>query len=202
MNSRDSILRDLKNKSRPSTDLPLPRVNAIQYANPEEQFTRSLAGVGGKCLPLSSLKNLSAALQQEEFFPTAQRICSTLPDGVHGNISLESFSDPHDLENIDVGIVAAQFGVAENGAVWLTDAHLKHRAILFIVQHLVILVPRNQIVNTMQDAYERISFEGLGFGVFLSGPSKTADIEQSLVIGAHGPRSMTLYLVDDAQGLA
>jgi L-lactate dehydrogenase complex protein LldG len=72
---------------------------------------------------------------------------------------------------------------------------MKHRAILFITQHLVLVVPRDQVIDNMHQAYERLSFADPGFGVFLSGPSKTADIEQSLVIGAHGPRSLTVFLV-------
>ena len=100
---------------------------------------------------------------------------------------MEQVADPHELEDVDVAIVRGDFAVAENGAVWLTDAELKHRAILFITQHLVLVVPRDQIVDNMHQAYERLRFDGRGYGLFLSGPSKTADIEQSLVIGAHGP---------------
>ena len=196
MSSRDHILGRLRGTSRPEVPLPDPRVQAIQYPDPVEQFSQSLAGVGGKCVPLRSLADLPSALAQEPFFTTAKKICSCLPNGELGNVSLDDIADPHDLEDIDVAIVPAEFAVAENGAVWLTDQNLKHRVILFINQHLVMVVPRREIVHTMQEAYQRISFEGPGFSLFLSGPSKTADIEQSLVIGAHGPRSLTLYLVD------
>ncbi|HEX4149284.1 MAG TPA: LUD domain-containing protein, partial [Pirellulales bacterium] len=78
----------------------------------------------------------------------------------------------------------------------VTGDGLKHRALYFIVQHLTIVLPADQLVDNMHQAYARLSFPGVGFGMFLSGPSKTADIEQSLVIGAHGPRSMNVFLVD------
>ncbi len=89
-----------------------------------------------------------------------------------------------------------EFGVAENGAIWVTDADVKHRAIYFIVQHLALILPTDQIVHNMHQAYERATVGSSSLGVFISGPSKTADIEQSLVIGAHGPRSLTVFCVD------
>ncbi len=201
MTSRQQILEKLRKTPRQSLPLPEPKVNAIRYSDLADQFSQSLASVGGKCVNLGSLADLPNALAQESFFSSARRICSSLPNPDLGNVNLDEIADPHTLEDIDVAIVPAQFGVAENGAVWLTDERLKHRAILFINQHLVILLPRSELVSTMQEGYDRLSFQSPGFGLFLSGPSKTADIEQSLVIGAHGPRSMTLYLLDDPTGL-
>jgi len=52
----------------------------------------------------------------------------------------------------------------------------------------------------MHHAYDRIGDADYGFGLFLAGPSKTADIEQSLVLGAHGSRSMTVFLVEEFKG--
>ena len=96
-----------------------------------------------------------------------------------------------------MALVPGHFGVAENGAIWITDEETPHRVIYFIAQHLVIAVPGDQIVSNMHEAYQRLDFPTSGFGTFISGPSKTADIEQSLVIGAHGPRSLTAYLLSN-----
>jgi L-lactate dehydrogenase complex protein LldG len=101
---------------------------------------------------------------------------------------------PASLSDVEVGIIEAKMGVAENGAVWVTEEELKVRALPFICEHLVALVKEEDIVSNMHEAYERIREGDYGFGVFIAGPSKTADIEQSLVLGAHGPKTMTVLI--------
>jgi L-lactate dehydrogenase complex protein LldG len=96
------------------------------------------------------------------------------------------------LADVEVLEIDGEFGVAENGAIWLTEEAMPHRVAPFICQHLVINV--SEIVTTMHAAYERLGGVNSGFGLFLAGPSKTADIEQSLVIGAHGARSLTVVI--------
>ena len=94
-----------------------------------------------------------------------------------------------------MAVVRGDFGVAENGAVWITD-YGKHRALLFIAEALVILLSRNCIADNMHQAYSRAELNReRDFGTFISGPSKTADIEQALVFGAHGARSVTVILI-------
>ena len=135
-------------------------------------------------------------LAQLPVYVEAKRTC-VLVEGVgEGNVDLAGVDDPHDLADVDLTILRTEFGVAENGAVWLDDSSLTHRALLFLTRHLVLVLATNQIVHNMHQAYERLAFSEPRFGMFLSGPSKTADIEQSLVIGAHGARSVTVFLVD------
>ena len=67
---------------------------------------------------------------------------------------------------------------------------------LFVIpEHIAVVVQATSLVHDMHQAYEAIS-HGPGFALFLSGPSKTADIEQALVIGAHGARSCTVLLAE------
>ena len=80
------------------------------------------------------------------------------------------------------------------GAVWI-EQDVKQRAIYFIAEKLVILLNKNKIVNNMHEAYKLIDTGEYGFGTFISGPSKTADIEQALVMGAHGARDVMVVLI-------
>ncbi len=104
---------------------------------------------------------------------------------------------PHSLEDVQAAIIPAHFGVAENGAVWITEDLVKYRVLPFIAQQLIVIVKRGHIVANMHQAYEKIANTSYDFAAFIAGPSKTADIEQSLVLGAHGPKAMMLFVVDE-----
>ena len=99
------------------------------------------------------------------------------------------------LGTIETAILEGQFGVAENGAIWLDESNFPNRLIPFIAQKLIIKIIKRNIVSNMHDAYQKINLQNKGFGVFISGPSKTADIEQCLVYGAHGAIELTVAIV-------
>lgn len=100
-----------------------------------------------------------------------------------------------ELKGLDTCYIRAQLGVAENGAMWISEEQISNRLLPFICQHLVIVLDPADIVDNMHKAYQQINTENNGFGVFIAGPSKTADIEQNLVIGAHGARSLRVYVI-------
>jgi L-lactate dehydrogenase complex protein LldG len=112
-----------------------------------------------------------------------------------GTVGLEQVADPHDLADLDLVIDWGRLGVAENGAIWVDDVGVRQRVVHFITQHLLILLATADIVHHMHHAYERLSDHRPSFGMFLAGPSKTADIEQSLVLGAHGSRTLHVVVV-------
>jgi len=176
---------------------PLPEViegNWIKFGDPFVQFAEAIKFVGGVCTTLNSIKELPAKLAEFDQFRAAKRVFSAIPEVV-GNVDLTQTADAHDLDNLDFVVYPGEFAVAENGAIWLTDRNLKHRVIFFITQFLVLVIRRSDMVHTMHEAYARAQPPRPGFGLFLSGPSKTADIEQSLVIGAHGCRELQVYIL-------
>ncbi len=195
MSSRNQMLATLRRSSPPLSPLPEPPAGIV-CSDPESQFAGTFTSVGGKFLRVQSSAEANAELAKSEAYANAEGIVS-LVDGVgRSTVEVASLGRPHELEGLDVAILPGDFGVAENGAVWIPGRALgPQRAIFVIAQHLVLVVPAGQLVDTMHQAYDRLRIERPGFGVFISGPSKTADIEQSLVMGAQGPRSCTLFLL-------
>lgn len=194
MSSKAHILASIRREKLPPRELPALDCPWIEYPDREAQFRAVLETIGGRVIVASDLAAVQRDLDQHDLYTSAREICSLVP-GIGANIDLAALDDPHQTETIDFAVLPAEFAVAENGAVWVADAQVKHRALFFICQHLAFVVPRDKILNNLHEAYQRLSFAQAGFGAFISGPSKTADIEQSLVIGAHGPRSTTVYLL-------
>jgi L-lactate dehydrogenase complex protein LldG len=193
MNSREKILATIKNNQPSLKELPqLPGDQAIQYEDKYAQFVTVLKAIGGTAVEITSTKEIVDFVNYT--FSNHQNFVTTVT-GLDGINMLDEQLNPHDLENIEVAILKAAFGVAENGSVWLTDEQMRIRALPFICQHLSVVLNKSDIVNNMHEAYMQIGAANYGFGVFIAGPSKTADIEQSLVLGAHGPKTMTVFIL-------
>lgn len=99
-----------------------------------------------------------------------------------------------ELEKIENVLINGLFGVSENGAIWIDDSCIPNRILPFVTKRLIIKLNKDDIVLNMHLAYKKIKQEDYGFGVFISGPSKTADIEQSLVYGAHGAKELIVII--------
>lgn len=195
MTSRDEILSAIRRHLPEST--PLPELDGpwIEYPDPIAQFASVLEMIGGRFVRVPSLDAINAELATLPVYAEAKQVVSTIPGVGRSTVVLNAIDDPHKLEDVDFAILAGQFGVAENAAVWVNDSELKHRVIYFLCQHLSLVIRAEDVVHNMWQGYQRLQFGQAQFGAFIAGPSKTADIEQSLVIGAHGPRSMTVFVV-------
>lgn len=194
MTSREQILARVKSNQPALT--PLPSIQPMlpdQTQNNINQFRTVLTAIGGALVDVANYEEIEQYISQH--YQGRQRIISTLPE--LQNITEESWenNDPHSFENVDLAIIKAHFGVAENAALWITEDLMQQRVVPFICQQLAVVVSKNGILTTMHDAYTRIGTADYGFGTFIAGPSKTADIEQSLVLGAHGPKGMTVFLL-------
>lgn len=187
MSSKELILENIR-KNNLVKDVKLPSYEnfGIKFENKFEMFSTMIESVGGKAL-LIEKQELDKTIK--ELYQDEKQIASNVDFCSLGNFDANSVDDPHLLKDIDLAVVKGNFAVAENGAIWMKNESNRHRSLYFIAQNIVIVIDEKDIVNNMHEAYEKINFENSGYGVFISGPSKTADIEQSLVIGAHGPKS-------------
>lgn len=172
--------------------LPLYEDFGIKYEDKFQTFCEVLKSVGGEAI-LTTKDELKSKIK--ELYPNEKLIYSNVPECNLGNFDANAKSDAKELKDIDLAIVKGNFAIAENGAVWMQDEENRHRCLYFIAQNIVIVLNEDEIVNNMHEAYDKISFENSSFGCFISGPSKTADIEQSLVIGAHGAKSEYVIFV-------
>lgn len=185
MSAKYTILKTIRaNTPESAAKLPETDMEHMQYSNKNEKFSQMLQSVGGKAVWLEG-KSIDSFV--EENYPQVKQICSSIVELRCTTLTLDSVNDPHELEAVDLAIIKGEFAVAENGAVWVQNPDDTYRSLYFLAQQLLIVVPKDAIVDTMHEAYEKVKFEDNTYGVFISGPSKTADIEQSLVIGAHGP---------------
>lgn len=192
---RASILAAIRN-NKPEL-VALPNINASLFDDDTdvvETFMMNLQLVGGKVIQLKQLKEVDEAIKKQ--YPNAKHIVSCSGASQLGTITISKDTSPHTLHTIDLAIINATLGVAENGAVWLSETDFIVRALPFITNDLVIILSKHTICRHMHEAYNRISERDKSFGLFLSGPSKTADIEQCLVIGAQGAVSVTVFLTD------
>jgi L-lactate dehydrogenase complex protein LldG len=140
--------------------------------------------------------NLNAVYEEiQELQQKGNVVLSVLDNLNVSEQELLSKKSAADLANLDYAFINGQYAITENGAIWVSDKNLYNRLIPFICKHLVIVIEEAQILADMHQAYAAINIREVGYGVFIAGPSKTADIEQSLVIGAHGPLSMKVYIV-------
>ena len=195
MSSRDEIIARVR-KNQPAAR-PLPEVPAFDDAvtgSPLENFRTALVRMGGKLVDVPVEGDVDAL--RRRLFPDAKVICSATPE-VTGTRALERVRTPAELHDVDVGVVRAVYGVAETGSVWLTEAQFNVNTLGFLAQHLIVLLDPSRIVVNMHHAYRgRAQFDAR-YGVFMTGPSATADIEGVLIHGAQGIRTLTVILVSE-----
>lgn len=201
MSSRDQILQSIRSHSIPSGSLPELMSAGVQYDDPMAKFCEVLAMVGGRGVHVATLAEAQQALSEIPTYQSAKRKVSACPGIGETNFDAASVTDPHDFEAVDFAVLPGLIACAENAAVWVTDEKVPHRVLYFLTQHLALVVPSRSLVHNLGQAYPQINVQAARFSAWISGPSKTADIEQSLVIGAHGPRSLTVFLVDELPAL-
>ena len=189
MTSKENILTKIRDSRREKYPMPsFDELSPVQYDDRLKQFMETVRLVGGDAVLLEPGQDINQLIRS--IYPDGSLIASSLPY-VTASLDPDTVSEASDLNGVDVGVVEGKVAVAENGCIWIPQT-MKERAVLFISECLVIIIDRKDIVSNMHLAYERI--ENPGYGCFISGPSKTADIAQALVMGAQAARDVTVII--------
>ena len=188
MSSKLEILKELEKSSLTGHAIPTidiaPRLDDVIA-----QFETNLKTVAGVLDREAGLEGLQQKVN--ELIAEGQQVIS-LVDGITAN--RETPETPHGLKDIDFAVLRGEVAVAENGGIWVKEPK-GHRSTPFICENLLLVVNSDSVVANMHQAMKKITLESGHFGSFIAGPSKTADIEQALVVGAHGACSLNVYLV-------
>ena len=195
MSSKALILEKIK-QNQPSSISELPNLTFLGLDTFDilEKYKTVLRSIGGDFVEVKDYSAIIDFVKQN--YDVEKKMITTILE--LAKIAKMDWlnDDPHTLENVELTLIKAHFGVAENSALWVTDAVLGQRVAAFIPQYLAIIVDKKDIVATMHQAYDCIGNQEYGFGTFIAGPSKTADIEQSLVLGAQGARGLTVFIME------
>jgi len=194
MTTREKILEAVLKNQPESTALPDTSMFKGTGNDLVQKYMDIFKTIGGPCFLADTIDSVKTLINEK--FDLSKRIVTTLPELSDRFELISGTVDPHSYNDIEVAIIKAHFSVAENGAVWLTEEVMGQRIIPYICQHLAVIVYAESIVPTLHEAYEKIGTGDYGFGGFIGGPSKTADIEQALVLGAHGPLTMTVFIIN------
>ena len=189
---KEELLEKLRGQVHEQYDMPDMDIQGIRYPDTVKQFVEMTKKVGGDVVFAKKTDDLNLLIRN--LYPDAKVFASHLPYINIAERNPDQVDDAQDLNGTDVGIVEGEIGVAENGCVWVPQA-MKERAVCFISEYLVIILDQQNIVDNMHHAYAQVHMTDYGYGCFISGPSKTADIEQALVMGAQAARGVSVIIL-------
>lgn len=192
MSRKEDILAKIKANIRETYDMPrLDGIKGITYDDKVKQFMEMTTTVGGKAVLADKDTDINKLIR--ELYPDAKEIASNVEGITIATRNPDTVAEASELNGTDVAVLRGEVAVAENGCIWIPQT-MKEKAVCFISEYLVIITDRESIVNNMHEAYARIEMPDYGYGCFISGPSKTADIAQALVMGAQAARGVTVII--------
>jgi L-lactate dehydrogenase complex protein LldG len=193
--SREAMLKRIQQNQPPFIPAPVIPAFTPYFDDVLQKYMDVLKGIGGRVYLVDNYTDIITQIEAD--FRGAKRIVSFESKFAAIAEIPDSNNDPHNFKDVDVCVMSSPLAVAENAAVWISDKEMPVRVLPFIAQSLVAVIHKSSIVATMHDAYNIIGEKEYGFATFIAGPSKTADIEQSLVLGAHGPKTMTVFIINE-----
>jgi len=199
VNGRDAVLAAVRRATRSGVAHPGPHP-APALAADFASFAATLVSVGGEAHgPFPGASLAAAVLAHARTWAAGGRIVAEpSAAALLGTASIEiarADAAPHSFADVAVAIARGSVGVAENGAVAVTGDDAPHRSLLFLAERVMLLLDAADVVGDLHSAMRVLPASAWRSQLtFISGPSKTADIEQTLVHGAHGPRALAVFV--------
>jgi len=172
-----------------------------------ELFQQALEAVSGHCSIVQNIDEAARNVQQIVDQRKARRVAvsdSTLVKGILKRLKTEAaFLDApnqSELFECDLGITSAQWAIAETGTLVLEAERERHRLASLVPPVHVAMVEAGRIRRTMSEILELIKNTDIGLSrtvTFITGPSRTSDIELTLAIGVHGPGELHVIVIDE-----
>ena len=180
-----------------------------QGGSPLEAFRASLEAVGGRCTVVDDQVAAATAVKQileqthaRQIAVSNSPLVRSVVDQIESDAVVLLDAEASALFDCDVGVTGAQWAVAETGTLVLESDRERHRLTSLVPAVHIALIYANRVRQTLGEVLQAISEQGpdaLSRTVtFITGPSRTSDIELTLAIGVHGPAELYVIIIEDA----
>jgi len=171
-------------ETRTNTD-PCKSVSSLTVASVVEDFKRNVEAVDGHCIIARNDLEVEAALTR---ITEGKRIASS-----------DAPPSTRDLFNVEVGITRAQAAIAETGTLVLDSAVEQNRLISLVPPVHIAILDASHIYATLGETLAMLHNDNKPSPAitFITGPSRTADLELTLTVGVHGPQELHVIIVQD-----
>lgn len=206
--SREKVLKRVRNALIYKTDNPYAQVDfdSPVYAGLEESldvnFAQEFTSVGGKFIYCESEADLVAAIGAVASEEDWQEVFCTDPELQYclTQAEIPFLSDSESFKNLKVGITGCEYLVSRLGSIMVSSRQDSGRRLNVYPEIHVVIAYTNQLVGDLKDAFaairEKYNSRIPSLISVITGPSRTADIEKTLVMGAHGPKELYVFLTE------
>ncbi|HEV7231408.1 MAG TPA: LUD domain-containing protein [Bacteroidia bacterium] len=199
---RKALIATVKDETPGNIDFDSPIYEAPNEPL-EIMFAQQLTKLNGKFIFCENesdfIENLKALISENKWkdvYAIDPRISSLLDKG-----SIDFSDKPEDLKTTNVGLTGCEFLVARLGTVLVSSRQSSGRRLVVFPNYHIVVAYTSQLVLNLKDALrgmkDRYGNQPPSMVTAISGPSRTADIEKTLVQGAHGPKEIYVMLIDD-----
>jgi L-lactate dehydrogenase complex protein LldG len=208
ISSKELMLKKIRKALLEKRDNPYPNLEETPlYKNEEELlevlFAEQLTGVSGNLIYFENgIDFIENILELADKFNWRKIYCWE-PDlqQLLSEYEFPFYQTDKDFEMAEVGITTCEALIARNGSVMVSNRNASGRRLSIYPHHHIVIARMGQLVLDLKDAFQLIKTKyGTEIPSMIStitGPSRTADIEKTLVLGAHGPKELFVFLIDD-----